>query len=168
MLLDRLLLNSYIPPQGQANLKEKVSALGPEGAKEIINRWKLFNLGESLASHMEQLDPKLFQMQITVWAEGKGEEYIVSVLAYACKDELKQVVEDDILIHNCNFIQSAELVCLQFLCTVLVSFPSYCLILMRSFTGYYGYPEHDLPAPRVPVSIEGCREVKALRSIGRF
>ena len=33
----------------------------------------------------------------------------------------------------------------------LVSLPSYCLILMRSFTGYYDYLEHELPAPRVPV-----------------
>ena len=100
---------------------------------------------------MEQLYPTLLQMPVNVQAEGKGKEYVVSVLAYACKDELKQVVEDNILIHNRNFVQSAELVCLQLLCTVLVSFPSYCLILMRSFAGYYGYPEHDLPAPRVPV-----------------
>ena len=72
------------------------------------------------------------------------------------------------LIHNRNFIQSAELVCLQLLCTVLVSFPSYCLILMGSFAGYYGYPEHDLPTPRVPVSAKGCGEVATLHSIGRF
>ena len=48
------------------------------------------------------------------------------------------------------------------------SFPSYFLILMRSFTGYYGYLEHNLSAPRVPVSAEGCGEVTALSSIGRF
>ena len=72
------------------------------------------------------------------------------------------------LIRNRNFVQSAEMVCLQLLCTVLVSFPSYCLILMHSFTCYYGYPKHDLPGSRVLVSIGGCGEVEALRSIDRF
>ena len=43
LLPDRLLLNSYIPPQGQAPPMEEVSAFGLEGAQEIINRWKPFN-----------------------------------------------------------------------------------------------------------------------------
>ena len=58
-------------------------------------------------------------MPVVVRAEGRGEEYVVSVPAYACKDELKQVVEDEMLIHNRNFVQLAELVCLQLLCTIL-------------------------------------------------
>ena len=84
-----LLLNSYIPPQGQAPPMEEVSAHGPEGAKKIINRWKPFNGGESLVTHMEQLYPALLQMPVVVRAEGKGEEYSVSVPAYACKEDLK-------------------------------------------------------------------------------
>ena len=95
-------------------------------------------------------------MPIAVRAEGKGKEYAVSVPAYACKDELEQMVEDGMVIRNRNFVQSTKLVCLQLLCTVLVSFMSYCLILMRSFAGYYDYPEHDLLAPRVLVLAEGC------------
>ena len=61
---------------------------------------------------MHQLYPALLRMLIAVWAKGKGEEYVVSVPAYACKDEIKQVVEDGMLILNCNFFQSVELVCL--------------------------------------------------------
>ena len=61
---------------------------------------------------MEQLYSTLLQMPIVMRAKGKGEEYVVSVPAYVCKDELKQVVEDDMLIRNHNFVQSAELVCL--------------------------------------------------------
>ena len=38
LLPDRLLLNSYIPSQGQAPPMEEVSAPGPKGAQEIINR----------------------------------------------------------------------------------------------------------------------------------
>ena len=90
-------------------------------------------------------------MPVVVMAEGRGEEYAVLVPAYACKDELKQVVEDRMLIRNCNFIQSAELVCLQLLCIVLVLFLRYCLILMHSFVGHYGYPKYDLLASRILV-----------------
>ena len=100
---------------------------------------------------MHQLDPTLLRMPVAVRAKGRGEEYTVSAPAYACKDELKQVVEDKMLIRNRNFVQSTELVCLQLLCTVLVLFPSYCLILMCSFVGHYGYLEYDLPASRIPV-----------------
>ena len=61
---------------------------------------------------MHQLYPPLLQMPIAVRAKGKGEEYAVSVPAYACKNELKQVVEEGMLIRNRNFVQSAEPVCL--------------------------------------------------------
>ena len=59
---------------------------------------------------MEQLYPTLLRMLIVVRARGKGEEYVVPVPAYACKEDLKQVVEDDMLICNRNFVQSAKLV----------------------------------------------------------
>ena len=167
LLPDRLLLNFYIPPQGQAPPIEEVSDLGPEGSQEIINRWNPFNRGESPAAHMHQLYPTLLRMPVAVWTKGKGKEYAVPIPAYACKDKLKQVVEDGMLIRNRNFIQSAKLVCLQLLCTILLSLPSYCLILIRSFLGHYDYPEYDLPTSRVPVSAEGCREATALCSVGR-
>ena len=87
---------------------EEVSAPGPEGAQEIINRWKPFNQGESPATHLEQLYTAMLWMPVEVRAEGKGEKYAVSILAYACKEDLKQV-EDDMHIRNRNFVQSAEL-----------------------------------------------------------
>ena len=71
---------------------------------------------------MHQLYPTILRMPIVVRAEGRGEEYSLLIPAYGCKDELKQVVEDEMLICNHNFVQSAELVCLQLLCTVLVLF----------------------------------------------
>ena len=90
---------------------DEVSAPGLEGAHEIINRWKPFNQGESSTAHMEQLYPALLRMPIAVLAEGKGEEYVISVPTYACKEDLKQVVEDDMLIRNRNFVHSAKMVC---------------------------------------------------------
>ena len=147
---------------------EEVSAPGPESAQEIINRWKPFNRGESPTPHLEQLYLAMLRMEVEVRAKGKGEKYVVLISVYACKEDLKQVVEDGMLIRNHNFVQSMELVHSSLLCTVLVSLPSYCFILMRSFVGCYGYLEHDLSASRVPDSTEGCREVAALRPIGRF
>ena len=145
---------------------EEVLAPRPEGAQEIINRWKPFNRGESPTSHLEQLYPAMLRMPIG--AEGKGEKYVVSIHAYTCKEDLKQAVEDCMLISNRNFVQSAELVRSQLLRTVLVSLPSHCFIQRCPFAGCYGYPEHDLPASRVPDSTEGCEEVTALCPIGRF
>ena len=52
----------------------------------------------------------MLQMSVDVWAEVKGEKYVVSIPAYAYKEDLKQVVEDNMLIRNCNFVLSAELV----------------------------------------------------------
>ena len=100
---------------------------------------------------MQQLYPVLLRMPVAVQVEARGEKYVVLVPTYACKDELKHVVEDGMLIRNHNFIQPMELVCLQLLCTIIVLFLSYCLIIMRSFVGHYGYSKHDLPASRIPV-----------------
>ena len=110
----------------------------------------------------------MLRMPVKVRAEGKGEKYVVSIPVYAFKEYLKQVVEDGMLIRNCNFVQSTELVRSQLLCTVLVSLPSHCFILRCSFASCYGYPEHDLSTSRVLDSTEGCGEVAALCSINRL
>ena len=117
---------------------------------------------------MHQLYPTLLRMPVVVQAEGRDKEYAVSVPSYACKDKLKQVVKNGMLIRNRNSVQSAKLVCLQLLCTVLVLFSSYFIIIMHSFTGHYGYPEYDLLASRILVLVEGCGEAATLCSIDRF
>ena len=68
---------------------EEVSTAKPDGAREIINCWKSFNWGDSPAVHMKQLYPALLRMPVAMRAGEKGEEYVVSVLAYACKEDLK-------------------------------------------------------------------------------
>ena len=80
----------------------------------------------------------MLKMPVEVRAEGKGEKYAISIPTYACKEDLKQAVEDDMLKRNNNFIQSAELVCSQLLCTSLISLPNYSFILMCYYTGNYG------------------------------
>ena len=104
-------------------------------------------------------------MLIEVRDEGKGEKYAVSIPSYAYKEDLKQVVEEGMLIHNRNFVQLVELVRSLLMYTVLVSFVSYCFILMRFSTGFHSYPK---PAQRVLDSAEGCGKVEALLSIDHF
>ena len=114
---------------------------------------------------------------MVVRAGGIGKEYTVLVPAYICKDDLNQVVEDGVLIHNRNCVQSAELVCSY--CHALFQYcfwvdhcltptpPSlFCFLFFFVFffiyAGYHGYSEHDLPASRALVSAGGCREATNL------
>ena len=91
---------------------EEVLAPRLEDTQEIINRWRPFYKGESSADHLHKLDPALLRMLVAVRAEGRGEEYVVSVLPSTGKEDLLQMVEDEMLVHNRNFTQSMELVCL--------------------------------------------------------
>ena len=68
---------------------EEVLAPGPEGAEEIIGCWKPFNQSESSTAHLEKLYPAMLRMPVDVRAEGKGAKYVISIPAYACKEDLK-------------------------------------------------------------------------------
>ena len=49
-------------------------------------------------------------MPVAVRAEGRGEEYVVSVLGSTGKKDLLQMVEDGMLVRNNKFALSTELV----------------------------------------------------------
>ena len=110
LLPDWVLLNLYLPPRGSAPPMEEVLAPKPEGAQEIINIWSSFNIGESSADHLHEMYPTLLRMPVAVQAEGRGEEYAVSVPVSTGKEDLLQMVEDGMLVCNLNFAQSTELV----------------------------------------------------------
>ena len=82
---------------------EEVLAPGPEGAQEIIYRWRPFNRGESSADHLHDMYPTLLRMPVTVRAEGRGEEYAISAPASTGKEDFLQMVEDVMLVRNHNF-----------------------------------------------------------------
>ena len=109
-LLDRLLLNSYHPPRGPVPPMEEVLAPEPDGAQEIIDYWRPFNRGESPVDHLHDLYLALLRMPIIVWVEGRGEEYAILAPTSIDKEDLLQMVEDGMLVRNCNFSQSTELV----------------------------------------------------------
>ena len=56
---DQLFLSSYVPPQEWVPSLTDTVAPGPEGAREIIDRWSPFNKLESSVTHMRNLYPTL-------------------------------------------------------------------------------------------------------------
>ena len=51
---------------------EEASVPGPKGAQEIINRWRLFNRGESLVAHMHQFVSSTSSDACSCASRGKG------------------------------------------------------------------------------------------------
>ena len=107
---DQILLNSYLPPHGPTPVMEEVAILGPEDIKRIIHRWNPFNRGEFAADHLDDLYPRILQMLVTARAVGLGEEYSVVVPISTIKEDIQQIIEDGMRIHNRNYVQSSELV----------------------------------------------------------
>ena len=66
LLLDRMLVNSYLPPRGLTPPMEEATVPGPKGAQEIIDRWRPFNRGESLVDHLHDLYPTMLRMPVTI------------------------------------------------------------------------------------------------------
>ena len=75
---DRLLLSSYIPPQERVPLLADTMAPGPEGTREIIDRWSPFNKRESSVMHMCDLYPTLLRVPVAA----RAEQYSISFPGY--------------------------------------------------------------------------------------
>ena len=69
-----------------------------------------FNQGESAADRLNSLYPVMLRMPVAARANGVGEDYSVTIPAGTNKEDLKQIIEDEIHIRNLNYIQSSELV----------------------------------------------------------
>ena len=89
-----MLVNSYLSPHDPAPPMEEVSVPGPEGAQEIIDRWRPFNWSESPTDHLHDLYLVILRMLVTVLVGGQGEEYTISVPAGTIKEDLQQMIED--------------------------------------------------------------------------
>ena len=62
----------------------------------------------------------MLQMPVIVQAGGQGEEYNISVPCNTNKEDLQQMIEYGMQVHNRNFDQSTELVSLEALFPILV------------------------------------------------
>ena len=69
--------------------------------------------GESLIDHLHDLYTTMLMMAVTIWAEGQGKEYNISVPVGTFKEDLQQMIEDGMQVHNSNFDQSTKLVSLE-------------------------------------------------------
>ena len=102
--LDRILLNSYLPPRGPSPVMEEVTAPGPDDIKRILHRWKLFNRGESTVDGLDNLYPRTLRMLVTAQEAGLGEEYSVVVPIGTIKEDIQQIVEVRMQIRNRNYV----------------------------------------------------------------
>ena len=89
---------------------EEVTVPGPEDIKRIIHRWKPFNRGESTADRLDDLYLITLRMPITARAVRLGEEYSVAILVGTIKEDIQQIVEEEMPICNRNYVQSTKLV----------------------------------------------------------
>ena len=70
LLPNRMFVNSYLPPRGPAPPMEEVTVPCPEGAQEIVDRWRPFNRGESSTDHLHDLYLTMLRIPVTVRAGG--------------------------------------------------------------------------------------------------
>ena len=88
LLLDQILMNSYLPVCGPVPPKEEVSVPRLEDVKHIIRRWMPFNRGKSEANRLNSLYPVMLQMPVATRANGVGEDYSMTVPAGTNKEDL--------------------------------------------------------------------------------
>ena len=108
--LNRILLNTYLPPRGPAPVMEEVTAPGLDNIKSILHRWRLFNRGEFGADRLDDLYPRMLRLPVRAREARQGEEYSIVIPFGTAKENIYQIVEDGMQIHNRNFVQTIELV----------------------------------------------------------
>ena len=96
---NQLLLSSYVPRQEWVHPLANIVALGPEGAREIIDCWIPFNKRESSIKNMHDLYPTLLHVSTTT----RFKQYSISFLGNLDMETFQRVAKDEMLIHNHNF-----------------------------------------------------------------
>ena len=89
---------------------EEVVVPRPDDIKSILHRWKPFNRGESAADRLDNLYPRMLRLPVKAREAGQGEEYSVAVPVGTVKEDIYQIVGDEMQIRNRNFVQTVELV----------------------------------------------------------
>ena len=87
---------------------EEVEVPGPNDIKSILHCWKAFNRGESAADRLDDLYPRMLRFPVRAREAGQGEEYSIVVPVGTVKEDIYQIVEDGMQIHNQKFVQTAN------------------------------------------------------------
>ena len=88
----------------------EVSVLGADEVKYIMRRWEPFHRGEAAANQLNSLYPHMLRMPVVSRGMGLGEDYSVSIPARTQKEDIERIIDDEIQVRNCNYVQSTELV----------------------------------------------------------
>ena len=109
-LLDRILLNTYVPPLKRIHPSTGMVDPDPEGVLEIAHRWNPLNQAESPVVHMPDLYPNYFRIPVAT----RSEQYTILLPVYMDKEAFQPMAEDGMLICNHEFHRSTELVYADF------------------------------------------------------
>ena len=83
---------------------EEVTAPGPDDIKSILYHWSPFNPGEFVADRLENLYPRMLRLPVRAQEARQGEEYSIAVLVGTTKEEIYQIVKDEMQNRNRNFV----------------------------------------------------------------
>ena len=88
----------------------EVSVPGADEVKYIMHRWEPFHRGEVVVDRLINLYPHMLRMPVAAQRIGLGEDYSVSVPVGTRKEDIKQIINDEIQVCNRNYVKSTELV----------------------------------------------------------
>ena len=109
-LPNRLMLGSYVLPQEWDRPSANTVALSLKAARKIINRWSSFDKKKSSIVQMRDLYPTLLRVPVAT----RAKDYSIPFPGYLDRKSFQHVAEDEMLIHNHDFNELAELVCFNF------------------------------------------------------
>ena len=107
---ERIITNCFVPPLGLVPPRVEVSAPGEDEVKYILHRWEPFHRGEFAVHRLNHLYPHMLRMPVAARGMGLGEDYLMCVPAATRKEDIQKIIDDDIQVHNYNYVQSTELV----------------------------------------------------------
>ena len=105
-LPERIITNSYAPSGGSEPPIVEVSVPGADEVKLTMHRWEPFHRGEAAADRMNNLYLHMLRMPVAARGKGFGDDYSVSIPIGTRKEEIKRIIDDEIQVHNCNYVQS--------------------------------------------------------------
>ena len=107
---DQVITDSYLPSHGLKPPRVEVSAPGAEEVKDILHRWEPFHRGASAVDWLGSLYPFIYRVPVVARGLGLREDYTSTLPASTLNEDIRQIIDDGILVWNRNFVQSTELV----------------------------------------------------------
>ena len=101
---------NYTPPYGPEPPRVEVTTPGMEEVKGLLHRWEPFHREASAADRLNNLYSHIYRVLVVSHGMGLHEDYSVNLPTSTPKEDFQQIVDDEILVWNRNFVQSTELI----------------------------------------------------------